>query len=247
VIESPRFESLANSIYILAAHSALAILRPLVDFVTSNLPSDLKSDDKEIVLLAVRLAALMVDRGQIQLPAAPPSFAISRDFMSFVPKDWFVRPDVNHQNARALVSMSVSVNSDGFAFDLETILPILVAHLSQFIENPVRLNLALTEFCAALAAKCGNEATFFAFGSECEGGLCKVLREVCGTVERRIGQKPVTIQEIKDAYEALDARNPDTESDLFLNVVLLLEFLKELHAIGKTKNLLRQRESMFVG
>jgi hypothetical protein len=250
VLECPRLESLVNSIYILSLHSALGITRPVIDFALGHLQSDLKSEDPQIVFLTVRLVTLLLDKGQWKLPLAPPSVQISLDFMGLINSEWFVRSDINQQlqNARALVSMSLAgIPNEAFEFDLEPILPVLLEKLSQFPANSVRLNLALTEFFAALAAKWGNEATFFAFSNDCEGGLCKVLGPICLTLERRVGQKAGTIQGIERAYQLLEAKGEDSESELFVQLVVLLEFLKELHAIAQTKNLLRQRDQLFVG
>jgi hypothetical protein len=249
VVESNRAQSLMNSIYILSAHTALPVVRPIVDFVLKNIQTDLTSEDSQLVFLAVRLVTLLFEKFEGKLPQAPSSVHISLDFMGLIRSEWFVRSEINQplQHARALVSMSSSgIPTEGLDFDLAPILPILLDKFATFLSNPLRLNLALTEFFAIVATKWSNEATFFSFSGECENGLCKTLAAVCLTVERRIGQRPGTTQQIELAYGVLSAKGEDSESELFIHLVVLLEFLKELHAIAQTKNLLRQRDSMIV-
>jgi hypothetical protein len=245
IIKPEPRRSLENSIYFLSTFSADALVRPVFEYVLSVL--NFAGSEPDTLVLKIRLLNLMFETFNVRLPIAPPSVKISLDFIGLINSEWFVRSDINQQlqNARSLVSMSLSgIPRNPLEFDLGPFLPELLRILADFLDNSIRVNLALTEFFATIAASWGNEATFFALSDENENGLYQALVKLCVVVERRVGKRPGTIQAVERAYQVAGGEAEDPELGLFKRLVMLLEFLKELHAIAQSKNLLRQRDSL---
>lgn len=249
VLQAPKVDALKNSVYLLSLFSCERLIGNIVEFVVENLQDDLKSDDEDVLFLTIRLIALMTEKFEVKLPLAPETVKISLDFMGMIASEWFVRSEINEElaKARAQVSMSLSdIPKETPIFDLTMLLPVLLEKLSSFVSNSLKVNVALCDLFASIAALWGSEATYFALSEQCEDGLYKTLSQVCVVVERRVGHKPGTVQEIEGAYQRFGSEIESEEQTLLANVVILLEFLKELHAIAQSKNLLNQRNSLII-
>lgn len=142
--------------------------------------------------------------------------------------------------------------------------------------NSLRVNLALTEFFSGVAAIAHPDASFFALSEECQDGLVKSLSNICTIFLRRIGQKPGTIEAINEAYRVFNDKtksdkylnflmkrindidinntknnnqvfgNNYEQENMFLNLVIMIEFLKELQAIAQSKNIYHQQASIIM-
>lgn len=150
--------------------------------------------------------------------------------------------------------------------DLRPIFPeFLLLLREKFIDtNSLRVNLALTEFFSTIAAISNPEASFFALCEDCQDGLVKSLSSLCTLFLRRIGQRPGTTENIKAAYDTFDGTNKadnnlkllmkrihgidnaNEQENLFLNLTIVIEFLKELQSIAQSKNILHQQSSIIM-
>jgi hypothetical protein len=170
---------------------------------------------------------------------------MSLDFLSLINSEWFVNLGINQhlKRARAKVCMGLSaLPKIDVEFDFELVVSILLKRLRDWISNTPRVNLALTGFFSAIAAARGSEATFLCLSDECPNGVYKVMASVCSVFTTRIGMRTGTIDEIQKGYQKFDIDPEGEESTMWCQIVILLEFLKELHSISQNKNLLRQRE-----
>ena len=150
--------------------------------------------------------------------------------------------------------------------DLRPIFPeFLLLLREKFIDtNSLRVNLALTEFFSTIAAISNPEASFFALCEDCQDGLVKSLSSLCTLFLGRIGQRPGTTENIKAAYDTFDGTNKadnnlkllmkrihgidnaNEQENLFLNLTIVIEFLKELQSIAQSKNILHQQSSIIM-
>lgn len=151
-------------------------------------------------------------------------------------------------------------------FDLNVVFPSLLNFLSlDYIDkHSLRTNLALTEFFTSVAAIDDQSASYLMLSEEYNDGFVLSLQNLCTLFQRRIGKKPDALDEIKNAYQMLKINEKDDLNELFMgfdensvhdewkiaqkslfyNVVILLEFLKELVSIAQSKNLLHQQSSI---
>ncbi|OHT08848.1 hypothetical protein TRFO_22514 [Tritrichomonas foetus] len=274
IVHTDVLESLTHSIYILCCFTSVHLIEPVYQFIISNLNNFLQSNFETIIFLAIRCVTLLFEISDLEFDEIiPPNIKISLDFMQLINAEWFLRPNVNQQllHSRARVSMnksdlSFSLNltkeptkseavgkRNSIKFDVKPVLPVFLKLLSNYVENSLRVNLALTEFFSLIASLSSNAASYFSLSEDCPDGLYRTLATLCTLVQRRIGNKPGTTQEIEQAYgkinslsveEATLGLNELNESNIYCYVVLLLEFLKELHSTAQSKNLINQRDSL---
>jgi hypothetical protein len=146
--------------------------------------------------------------------------------------------------ARAQVATSMATEKivhSVISFDLLGILPKVKELFSKFFDNPLSLNLALIEFFENLFIVFGG-----AFGQDSEMGLYQMLEDVCTTAKRRIGMKEGTIENIKKAYRELGGDDTIENDSVFVQIVVLLEFLKNLNSISQSRSLLISREAAVI-
>jgi hypothetical protein len=237
VLKAPTQKVIASAVYIVASNSAPCLLAPLLEWAAEALPGLLQSDADDIAVPATRFLTLLFECVDTRLPPAGRAAPICLDFMGLITSEWFVRSEINDhlQRARLLATMSLSSGPRcALTVDAAPFLPILLRRLVAFFSNSMPLNLALTEFFAAFAAARGGDATFFALCADNDAGLHRALADLCAHAERRIGKGADTVQAIERAYVTRPA-------DAIGRLVVLLEFLKELHAIAQSKNLLRDK------
>jgi hypothetical protein len=163
--------------------------------------------------------------------------------MGLLPGEWFVFPDLNAQleQARAQVAMAMAGERTVRAelpFDLFSVLPKVQELFAHFFQNSLKLNLALTQFFATLLSIANG-----AFREDSETGLYQMLEAVCTTAKRRVGAKDGTIENIKRAYRELGGTRSEHD-ELFVPIVILLEFLKELNSIAQSRSLLMSRNAI---
>lgn len=292
--------SLKYSIYILSSFSCSHITEPVMSYLKDHIIEYLDSEDKAIVLLAVRCLTLIVEH-------APPTFEeyeklirvqpnsnsneasnvlknsgsqelngiqtsnnavkIFLDFLPLLPPEWFIKEDMkkNVENAGSRVTQChyaastinnyTYINIWGNGISTSQILQKMLKLLENFLDNTLRLNLALTDFFSLIASLPTTGSSFFSLSDECQDGLVKCMEEICITAKRRVGKKEDTKEKITAAYENLtagwpqeaeDVKNGNNETILFINIVTLIEFCKELGAIAQSKNLFHQRDEYFL-
>lgn len=189
------------------------------------------------------------------------------DFLPLLPPEWFVKQDMkqNVENAGSKVTQChyaastinnyTYMNIWGTGVSTSQILQKMLKLLENFLDNSLQLNLALTDFFSLIASLPNAGASFFSLSEECEEGLVKCMEEICITAKRRVGKKEDTSDKIAKAYEILghnwekeaeDVENGNSETILFINIVTLIEFCKELGAIAQSKNLFHQRDEYFL-
>ena len=207
----------------------------------------------------------------------PKSVKVSLDFMNLIDAEWFVKPDINLElyQSKMLVSflkpfpkVEQSQNkshTDSISLDFKKtpILESFIKLFSNFLNNSLRVNFALMEFFSFLSAVPSNYATYFTLSDDCSDGLFKTLETLAILLQRRIGKKPNTIQNLEDAYIKANFLSPEDLTNLptynsgldgndilfanndiiFIYAVIFIEFLKQLHAIAQSKNLMNQRDS----
>jgi hypothetical protein len=240
VVEASPDEALRNSIYILSLLSSVRLVEPIIRHLEVCIVKWLDSD--ELVFLAVRCLALIIEHTSPMIARIPEAPKRSPDVMSLLPAEWFVRSDLTSQleNARALVSMSLSAErtiKSRLVFDFGPILQKAQALLEKFFENELRLNLALSQFFVSLISIADQ-----VLRDESETGLCQTLQNVCLIAKRRVGMKEGTVENITKAYLEI-AQPGHAENSLFVVIVVLLEFLKELNSVALSKQIVVHWES----
>lgn len=230
--------------------------------ITSNQTETNLNDDKTKILKT---------SGSQELNNMSPSnnnaVKIFLDFLPLLPPEWFVKQDMtkNVENAGSRVTQChyaastinnyTFINIWGSGVTTSQILQKMLALLENFLDNNLKINLALTDFFSLIASLPNEGSSFFSLSEECQNGLVKCMEEICITAKRRVGKKDDTKEKINAAYETLaagwpqeaeDIKKDNNEAILFINIVTLIEFCKELGAIAQSKNLFHQRDEYFL-
>jgi hypothetical protein len=243
IIEAAVDDALRTSLYTLSLLTAPPLTLPIIKFLETTLPSCFDSTSSNTCLLGIRCLTLLLDHTIPNLSSASDSSKRSPSLMRLLPGEWFVFPDLNAhiEQARAQVGASMSAKKTiraSIPFDLISILPKIQALFGQFFENKLAINLALTEFFATLLIVAHGAFTEFS-----DLGLYAMLEAVCTIAKRRIGVKDGTIENIKIAYRELNGERVVEGESIFVPVVVLLEFLKELNSISQSWALLMSQEA----
>lgn len=296
--------SLKAAIYILTSFSCSHITEPVMSYIKNHIIEYLDSEDKQIVLLAVRCLTLIVEHAPPtfkeyekmmhnqsesnsndtsnsaskklttsdsqelnDIPTSNNTIKIFLDFLPLLPPEWFVDQDMkkNVENAGSRVTQChyasstinnyTSVNIWESGVSTSQILQKMLKLLENFLDNNLRLNLALTDFFSLIASLPSAGASFFSLSDEFQEGLVKCMEEICITAKRRVGKKEDTKEKISIAYQTLtngwpdeadDIKNGNNETIMFINIVTLIEFCKELGATAQSKNLFHQRDEYFL-
>ena len=243
--------SLRSSIYILTSFGCIHIIKPVIQYTQNNILQYLNNDDDKVKVLAIRCIALIME---YLLPKfeQPPSGKVKcfMDFLSLLPSDWFVKQDMksNIENANSRVNFNFSgpkTVMESSNWDISETLKKLLDLFNNFLDNSMRLNLALTDFFSMVAALPDQGASYFALSDDSDNGLVKALQTLCIVAKRRIGNKIENKDIIEQAYGSLSDGQKDVNSD-FCNIVILIEFCKELNSIAQAKNLFHQRDEYFI-
>jgi hypothetical protein len=242
VVKANADDGLRASLYILCLLNSVPLVSPVIRFLESALPGFLDSDSQGTHLLAIQCLTLLLDHVTPTVGSASDLFSSSSSLMRLLPGDWFVFSDLNAQieQARAQVGAAMSAEKTvrrAIAFDLSPVLLKAKALFGRFFENSLSINLALTDFFAVLLTVVRG-----AFAEDGELGLYQMLEIVCTTAKLRIGSKDGTIDNIKKAYHMVAAEPSVGPGSLFVHLVVLLEFLKELNSITQSQSLLTDRD-----
>ncbi|OHT06957.1 hypothetical protein TRFO_24928 [Tritrichomonas foetus] len=249
VIEEDPIPSLRNSIYLLTSFECEYLMKPPLEFLEGALVDYLSESDEQILILTIRCSTLLFESTDPYLGDIPNSYNTVDDFMGFTKPEWHVKSDIIdiYNSAISHISVSLSssiVNRNKCKWDAEYLFKELLNKLSKFVMNSFTINLALQEFFVSFAANWSSSSNFHALSKDCENGLVNTLIEVCGIMEKRIGMRPETIQNITENYELLEnmerGASVTEEQKKYINLIILLEFLKELHAISQAKGFLNQ-------
>lgn len=258
--------SLKYSIYILTSFNSFHINQPIMKFFISQVSNYLSSKNDSILFLTIRCLSIIFEHS---LPSfheyeAATELKYFADFVTFLPSDWFINPDMkqNSENAGARVTnhyclsrINPNDNNEEIFTSIHEILEKILQIFSNFLDNNFRINLALTDLFSFIASLPNHGASFFAFSQDCPNGLVKTMEEICLAAKRRIGQKEETHNKIQMSYEILakgwtneqeDIQNENTDVILFNNIVTLIEFCKELAATAQSRNLFHQRDEYFI-
>lgn len=256
LIYNARIEvSIPSMIYVLSCFTSYSITQPLIEHAKSILPDMLKSQNDSYKYLALRLITLLFEHLRFSFPDSPASVKLSLDFMGLLPPEWYVKSDLNTQINQTRSRVIASLSEQEFIKDkpkwsLDELLQLVLGLLENFMENTLEVNLALTDLYSTIASTWGNDATYFALSDECPDGVYKELEKLCLLAKRRIGLKPSTIPNIQTAYEILAEENAKDHIDEahrpYINLAILLEFVKEFHAIAQSKNIIAQRETLVI-
>lgn len=252
IFEEKTEKSLSNAIYILASFSSRPIIQIIIDHLVKQIPELIKSENKDAQYLALRAALIVLEHAFPIFPEAPQEFKVSFDFMSLMNAEWFVQSDINKQlaEARPRVSLALArsqtVFVDGIKFDCMEIFNSTLVLLDDFITNEVRINCAVTELLTVLASVWNNNATYLMLCAECPNGLFDAVKKLGAFFKARIGYLQSLPQKISEAYdhEAQNIPPKDEEELMIRNLVIALEFIKELHATAQSKNMINQSEQI---
>ncbi|EAY12150.1 hypothetical protein TVAG_003560 [Trichomonas vaginalis G3] len=252
IIEEKTDKSLPNAIYILASFSSLQVIGNLIEYLVKNLPEFIKSTNTDVQYLALRASTIVLEHAFPELPQSPSEFKVSFDFMSLFNAEWFVQSDINKQlaEARPRVSLALAKSQttylNGKKFNCSEIFNASLSILDNFVSNEIRVNCAVTELLITLASVWSNDATYLMLCAECPNGLFESTKKLGQFFKARIGGRQSVQQLISNAYE-MEQQNKapnDEEELLFRNLVVALEFVKELHATAQSKNMINQSEQI---
>ncbi|EAY01392.1 hypothetical protein TVAG_325060 [Trichomonas vaginalis G3] len=233
--------SLSNSIYILANLQAKNVVLTIFNYISKKLPQFIVSEDDQISYLSFRLSTLLLEYTNPRLHEKY-SGRVSSDFTNLLRANWFVNTDTTEILEVVRMNVAKSELEEGIVnWDIEELLLSVKKILIDLLDKEEKVFCACIEFVTELAANKDNCVSFYTLSSECENGMYNSIKELCLTVARRIGNRPSTVDQLKQAYSKLSENNyeDDSEGLLFRKIVLIIEFLKELNAISNVKNSFR--------
>ena len=250
ILTAPTETGLRNSIYILTIFSSLNVTDSVISYIMDTAQSNLSSEDETIVYLAIRSLTLAMDHAKPVFLGVPKDLKLVQDVVSMVPSEWFNKMEVhtyleNERSHVAAVLSSERTVKTGPEISMTKFLPDLLRIFNRFMDNDVKVNLAVTEFFEYISVICQPEVDALMFGDNYPDGFLKVLENVCTTAKLRVGVKEGTQENITKAYQSL-TNTVEGGDPLFVSVVLLVEFLKELNSAIQSKNLLTKRDAITI-
>lgn len=240
--------SLSNIIYMLSSFSSKEIISMIIEIIDKNMIKYLEQKDENVVFLTTRCITLLFEFIHPQIVENSQPSKIFIDFISLVPTEWYIEPELETflQDARSKINMSYSIENTIMIHSDIKLTPIIIyllKYFEDFLDNSPRINLALTDLFSIIASLPGSNASYFSFCENCETGLVKSIKAICLTAQRRVGNKENTIEQIKESYNQIKFTQ---ENKLFCNIAILLNFLKEITAISQSKSVLHQHNSLFI-
>lgn len=250
VLEAPTESALRNAIYILTIFSSLNVTDSVIRFIVESAPSNLSSEDETVVYLAIRSLTLALDHSKPSFPGVPQGVKTVQDVISMVPAEWFDKMEAHAylENERSHVAAMLSSERTvrtGPEISIPPLMPDLLRIFDRFMENDVKVNLAITEFFEYMSVQCLPEVDTLLFGEDYPDGFFKVLGNVCTTAKMRVGMKEGTQENIAKAHQDLE-NGTEGGDPLFVAIVLLIEFLKELNCAIQSKTMLTKRDALAI-
>lgn len=241
---------LENSIYILSVFSSQVFVSLVLDKVVPNIPKYLESTDERILYLAIRISSLILEHCVPTLGYNVSELAIDADYTSLLKGEWFVEQlsstEIGDAEVRTLFYNDISntVAKKYREYDYTPIAKGLISLLSKFTTNSLKINLALTETFTILSSLWIDDCSFFTLSKSCDDGLYKAISEVCKDIISTVSEKPDVISEIAEAYDSLKTYtvSHDESKKFMSNLVILIEFLKEIHSTVQVKTLMLKRD-----
>jgi hypothetical protein len=249
VIDMDTKPALENAMWLLVAFGGGGWLQSLCAHLEESFPTWVTSGSDDSAVLAFRCSSLMlaVSRPFIT-EKAPSPLTITPDCRELLPAAWFSLEERTAGPVRAATNQAICASCPargGYMWALDGLLEACGRLMDTFLQNSLRVNLALTEFYTNAAALAFPGARFVFLSKECASGLRTKVAIVCETCSRRFGSKPTSASEVQKAYQDLVGKSAgaaDAETLMFRNIVILIEFLKDLDAIVLAINLFNQRD-----
>jgi hypothetical protein len=248
VIDMDTKNAIENAIWLMVAFGCAIWLQPLCAHLEGSLPGWVTSGSDDDAVLALQCCSLMVGVAQPFLTEKAPSpVTITADCRE-IPAAWFSLEERTAGLVKFAMNRAICASCPargGYFWMLDGLLEACGRLMDTFLQNSLTVNLALTEFYTNAAVLTFPAARFVFLSKDCVSGLRTKVGTVCETCSRRFGSKPTSANEVQKAYQDLARKTtetPDAETLMFRNIVVLIEFLKDLDAIVLAINLLNQRD-----
>jgi hypothetical protein len=178
-----------------------------------HLPAWIAGGVEDVAVLALRCCSLMVELTTLVLSEkAPSSVTITTHFRGLFPPAWFKK-----EETAALVQATTNqaicaafARPSLYVWLIDSVRGACAQVMRTFLENPRRVNLALTELYTKAVVLPIPGASFFFLSKECEAGLYPIVAAVCQTCTRRFASTPA----IEKVYLMLARKTIPTDDSI---------------------------------